>query len=241
MSLIKIIKYISVIMILPMQTALSYSTAPITAWDALLQSNKKFVKNRGFAKQREMFKTEQNPPIIVLSCSDSRVPPELIFDRKLGELFVVRVAGQVVDKVVIDSIEYAVTTFDSHVIVILGHSRCGAVSGALGRLQKKVSKKATEHLDAILNPIEKAIKESGIDVHDTRALEESIQANVKYIAKQLISESDVISDALKSGQIVIVGAEYFIDTGNVDELFAMPETMATNQSSLVGPRRRRKL
>jgi carbonic anhydrase len=122
----------------------------------------------------------------------------------------------------------------------LGHSRCGAVSGALGRLQNKVSKKTTEHLDAILNPIEKAIKESGIDVHGTRALEESIQANVKYIANQLISRSDVIPDALKSGQIVIVGSEYFIDTGTVDELFAIPEPI-TNQSSLVGSSRRKKL
>jgi len=221
MSLIKIINYVLVIMTLSIQTAAGCYTAPVIEWGSLLDSNKKFVKNRGFARQRARFKTGQNPPVIVLSCSDSRVPPELIFDQTLGAFFVIRVAGQVVDQVVINSIEFAVRTFNSHVIVVLGHSRCGAVSGALEHLQKHggTINKPHDEFNAVLIPIETAIIESGIDIHGESALEEAVQANVKYIAHQLLSRSGTISDALNNGNVIIVGAEYFIDTGKVDELF----------------------
>lgn len=225
MSLVKIVTCISVLIILSMQVTLVCSVAPIIEWNSLLQSNEKFVKNNTLAKQRTLLKNGQNPPIIVLSCSDSRVVPELIFDQKLGSLFVVRVAGQVVDNVVIDSIEYAVAHFDSRVIVILGHSDCGAVSGALDHLKKNAGMidKPREHLNAVLIPIETAIIESGINIHGPNALKESIQANIKYIANQLISRSHTISDALKSGQIILIGAEYLLDTGKVDQRFIIPQ------------------
>ena len=208
-----------------MQAGFIYSTAPMTEWNSLLQSNEKFVKNHTFAKQRARLKNEQNPPVIVLSCSDSRVVPELVFDKKLGSLFVVRVAGQVVDDVVIDSIEYAVNHYDAHVIVVLGHSGCGAVTGALKQVKKNggVTDKPRGHLGAVLIPIERAIVEAGINVHGANALEESIQAHVKYAANQLISRSQAISEAVADGQLIIVGAEYFLNTGKVDQLFVIQQ------------------
>lgn len=224
MILIKIIKSITMITMLCMQAGFIYSTAPMTEWNSLLQSNEKFVNNHTFVKQRAGLKHEQNPPVIVLSCSDSRVPPELVFDKKLGSLFVVRVAGQVVDDVVIDSIEFAVKHFDARVIVVLGHSGCGAVTGALKHLKKNnVRHKPSSHLGAVLIPIETAIVEAGINVHSPNALEEAIQAHVKYAAHQLLSRSYAISDALHKGQLIIVGAEYFLHTGKVDQLFVMPQ------------------
>jgi len=225
MALLKIVKCISAIIILSMQAAIVCVNAPKNEWDLLLKSNKTFVKNSKFKKQRTPLKSGQNPPVIVLSCSDSRVAPELIFDKKLGSLFVVRVAGEVVDDVVIDSIEYAVNHFDAHVIVVLGHSDCGAVAGALKHLQKNggVTDKPRGHLGAVLIPIEKAIVEAGINVHEASALEESIQAHVKYAANQLIARSHAISKALHDGQIIIAGAEYFLNTGKVDQLFVIAQ------------------
>lgn len=236
MSVISV-KHVSAVAILSLQTMLIYSTAPMAEWDLLLKSNEKFVKDQAFAKQRKPLKNQQNPPVIVLSCSDSRVPPELIFDNNLGSLFVVRVAGEVVDNVVINSIEYAVDNFDSRIIVVLGHSNCGAVDGALKRLQKTggIIDKPGRNLNAILIPIETAIVESGINIHGANALEESIQANIKYIANQLISRSPAISGAINSEQLIIVGAEYFLKTGKVEQLLVIPETIV-NKGPNTSPR-----
>jgi carbonic anhydrase len=204
-----------------MQTIFIYTVSPMMEWNSLLKSNKKFVKSHAFVKQRAPLKNKQNPPVIVLSCADSRVTPELIFNQKLGSLFVVRVAGQVVDDVVIDSIEYAVGTFDSHVLVVLGHSNCGAVAGALEHLQKNAGAldKPRGHLNAVLIPIEKAITEAGINIHGADALEKSIHANVKYMTHQLVQRSKPIAKAVKDGDLIIVGAEYSLSTGRVKQLF----------------------
>jgi len=209
-----------------MQTQLMDSTAPIKRWNALLKSNEKFVKNRTYAKERTRLKNQQNPPVIVLCCSDSRVAPELIFNEKLGSLFVVRVAGGVVDDLIIDSIEFAVATFDVEVIVVLGHSECAAVAGALGHLQKNggVTDKPRGHFGAVLIPIETAIVKAGIDIHGTQALKESIHVQVRSTANQLVAESDTIANALGGGKLIIVGAEYFLHTGKVDQIFVMSKT-----------------
>lgn len=231
MRLIKAGQNIVVVITLCIQAGLLYAT-PMKEWDSLLQSNNTFVRNSTFAQQRTQLKTEQNPPIIILSCSDSRVPPELIFDRQLGSLFVVRVAGQVIDNVVIDSIEYAVTHFDAHVIVVLGHSNCGAVAAALEHLQKNngAINKASGHLNAVLIPIGTAILEAGIDIHGAKALEKSIQAHIQYAANQLITRSKTISHAVKSKQLVIVGAEYYLRKGKVKQLFVIPNQKSVKKN-----------
>jgi len=228
MTFIKTGKYIGMVTILCMQVQLMDSTAPIKTWNSLLKSNEKFAKDHTFAKQRAQLKDKQNPPVIVLCCSDSRVSPELIFNEKLGSLFVVRIAGGVVDDLVIDSIEFAVANFDVEVIVVLGHSDCAAVAGALGHLQKNggVTDKPRGHFGAVLIPIEKAIIEAGINIHGPQALQDSIQVQVRSTANQLIAESETITNALGNGKLIIVGAQYFLHTGNVDQLFVMPKTQS---------------
>lgn len=105
-------------------------------WERLLESNNKFVNNQDYYKERIKLVNAQNPCCIILSCSDSRVPPEIIFQQELGKIFTVRVAGEVADNVVVDTIEYAINHFDSTIIVVMGHSECGAVIGALKQLKE---------------------------------------------------------------------------------------------------------
>lgn len=199
---------------------MSFQT-PDSVWESLQSGNKRFVRDRGFTRQRAKVGHGQNPPCIVLSCSDSRVPPELVFNKGIGKLFVARVAGQVAVDAAIDSVEYAVSHYDSAAVVVLGHTHCGAVKGALKRLQENNGKidVAHGHLNAILIPIEIAILEAGINIYGPNALEESVRANISYVAHQLVSKSHTIAKALEMGRINIVGAEYSLHTGKVEQLF----------------------
>jgi len=194
-----------------------------SAWHVLKAGNKKFVNNRRFARQRRHTAGGQNPHTIVLSCSDSRVTPEFIFSQRIGEFFVVRSAGEVTDDVVIDSIEYATRTFDSSLIVVLAHTDCGAVKGALERLRINggVIDKVNGHLLAVLVPIETAIVQAGIDIYAPDALQQATRANVVYIVNQLLTESPIIAQAVESKEISIVGAEYHLRTGKVKKYFTI--------------------
>jgi carbonic anhydrase len=193
------------------------------ALESLFSGNKEFVKNPKFAKERKPLVKGQNPHVIMLSCADSRVPPETIFQQGLGDLFVVRSAGQVADLVVVDSIEYAVRTFDSCIIIVMAHTDCGAVSGALGRLQRNngVIDPINGHLNAVLIPIETAIVEAGIDIYAPDALKQSTRANVRYIVNELISQSIPIEEAIAEKRLKIIGAEYHLDSGKVKKLFTV--------------------
>ncbi len=193
-------------------------------WQALKRGNKKFVRNPRFARQRAGLVDGQNPPFLVLNCSDSRVPPELIFDQTLGRLFVGRVAGNVADNVVIDSFEYAATHFDVTTIVVMGHSKCGAVIGALDHLRRnhgKIDPPNPNHHNAVLIPIERAIVAAGIDIYAPNALELSIKANVSYVAKQMLKKSKLISALVAKGKIKIIGSEYYLASGKVHQLFVI--------------------
>lgn len=194
-----------------------------SVWDDLRAGNRKYVKSPKYAKQRKPFVNSQSPNAIVLSCADSRVTPEFIFSADIGELFVVRSAGQVTDDVVVDSIEFAVRTFDPSVLLIMGHTDCGAVRGALERLRMNggVIDKQIGHLLAVLIPIEKAIVASGMDIYAPDALEQATRVNVEYIANQLINQSKPIADAVASGKVILVGALYKLGSGEVCEYFQL--------------------
>lgn len=191
-------------------------------WNKLLMENKKFIHNQKYAKERAGLVAGQNPHYVILSCSDSRVPPEIIFQQGLGDLFVARIAGNVVDTVVIDSIEFAVGTWDVTTVVVMGHTSCGAVEGALARLRKnhgKIDHLNGDHLNAVLIPIETAIVKSGIDIYAPNALESATKANVEYSVQQLLKRSPAIAKAVKDGQIIIVGSQYKLKSGRVEQLF----------------------
>lgn len=190
-------------------------------WHYLQKSNRTFIKNPKYIKQRNKTARGQNPTFVVLSCSDSRTPPELIFNQRLGRIFCPRVAGNTAGDQVIDSIAFAVHTWDVTTVVVMGHERCGAVIGALERLRLNggVIDRENGILNAVLIPVEKAIVAAGIDIYGPNALEESTVANVVYVTNQLITKSKIISEALRNGQIIIVGSVYSLETGKARELF----------------------
>lgn len=192
-------------------------------WHALQKANKVFVNNPKYIHQRENTAPGQNPAYVVLSCADSRTPPELIFNQGLGIIFCPRVAGNTAGDQVIDSIAFAVNTWDVTTVVVMGHTKCGAVMGALERLRKNGGVIDPEDgiFNAVLIPIEKAILAEGVDIYGPNALEESTKANVRYVANRLIEKSAIIRNALGDGQIVIVGSIYNVSSGKVEELFIL--------------------
>lgn len=192
-------------------------------WHTLQQYNKTFINNPKYINQRNRTANSQNPAYVVLSCADSRTPPEIIFNQGLGRIFCPRVAGNTAGNQVIDSIAFAVKTWDVTTVVVMGHDNCGAVVGALDHLRANGGTIDPHNgiFNAVLIPIEKAIVKAGINIYGPNALEESVEANVDYVAKQLIKKSTIIANALKSGQIIIVGSVYNLSSGKVKELFVI--------------------
>lgn len=189
------------------------------ALQKLLEGNKRFVDNQMTAcglsstPAREALAKGQKPYAIILSCSDSRVPPEIIFDKSLGEIFVVRVAGNVPDPIVLGSIEYAAEHLGSPLIVVLGHERCGAVTAA-------VDAKGTPkgNIGAIIKAIAPAVKRARIEAagKDKAALvETAIDDNVRLVAENITKQSPVLHHLAKEGKLKIVAAKYDLDDGKV--------------------------
>ncbi|MCX6153119.1 MAG: carbonic anhydrase [Candidatus Kapabacteria bacterium] len=176
--------------------------------------NHNFVKNDlakfDFLEQREVLSKGQHPETIIVTCSDSRVAPEYIYNTGLGELFVIRVAGNVVDDVALGSIEYAVEHLKAKQIVVMGHSACGAVTASL--------KGETEspYINSIIKIIKPAATEAKEKCHsDSEALMYAIKQNVINQIK-IMHKSKIISEALESGEISIWGAIYNIASGQVE-------------------------
>lgn len=194
-----------------------------SGWRYLQQSNRKFIRSPKYIKQRRQTAQGQNPNFVVLSCADSRTPPELIFNQGLGRIFCPRVAGNTAGDQVIDSIAFAVHTWDVNTVVVMGHENCGAVEGALDRLIENGGVVDPENgiFNAVLIPIERAIVDSGMDIYGPNAFEEATRVNVAYAAKQMIKKSKIISHALRDGQIIIVGSIYSLETGKAREIFVI--------------------
>jgi carbonic anhydrase len=157
----------------------------------------------------------QHPFAVVLGCSDSRVPPELIFDQGFGDLFVIRLAGNVVDVDVIASIEYAVDHLDSPLIVVMGHSGCGAVTATLDHLADAEGEPA--EVVSLLYRIEPAVIGIPADLPRQERLAQAIRRNVELAVRRLSRVPDV-RRAVKSGGIKIVGAVYDMHSGKVEFL-----------------------
>lgn len=174
--------------------------------------NAKFVDNLSTranktAKRRAEVAQAQRPFAIVVSCSDSRVGPEVVFDQGLGDLFVVRTAGHVVDDVGLGSIEYAVEHLGASLIVVLGHERCGAVAATVA------GGKAHGHLPAIVKAIKPAVAKAKGQQGD--AVDNAVREHVREVVAQLTKAGPVLADRVKAGQLKVVGARYDLDTGRV--------------------------
>jgi carbonic anhydrase len=158
--------------------------------------------------RRDEVAASQHPFAIVLGCADSRTPPEVLFDQGLGDLFVVRVAGNVLDDNVLGSIEYAVEHFHTGLVVVLGHQRCGAVKAAKDTIAAGAT--APPHIDSLVRAIQPVI-----EANPKADLDETVKANILYVAKTLRATGPVLKAKNDTGKIVIVGAYYSLDTGKV--------------------------
>lgn len=155
----------------------------------------------------------QAPYAIVLSCSDSRVPPELVFDQGLGEIFVVRSAGQALDSSTIASIEYAVSHLGSNLIVVMGHQSCGAVKAALSTLNGGDA--GSVWLNNLVKDLHPRLKKfSGLPQSEGVKVES--WSNVNGVAMDLMDRSEIISNAVKTGEVEIKRSLYHLDTGKVE-------------------------
>ena len=165
------------------------------------------------AKDRARLMLGQKPHAVILSCSDSRVPPEVVFDQKLGEVFVVRTAGESLDNNVIGSIEYAVMHLGSNLIVVMGHEGCGAVKATLSSL--KGADLGSPALNSLVSDLKPRLQQYASKQPSEGVLDES-WANVKGVSHDLTERSQILRDAVASGEVKIVGALYHMDSGNVE-------------------------
>ncbi len=195
-------------------TANQKRTGP-EVWQQLISGNKNFVSgktsDRDHKSRRAELVSGQSPEAIVLTCSDSRTPPELIFDSGLGELFVVRTAGNIADPVDVGSMEYAAEHLGCSVLVVLAHTSCGAVGASLAS-----EKMPTPSLQRIRDKIAPAIEEArrrGDDQIDTVA-----KINAMKVADDILQTSEVISHLVQSGKLSIVPAWYDLATGEVSAI-----------------------
>jgi carbonic anhydrase len=184
---------------------------PDAIWQSLMDGNRAYVAGRitydHLADQRHKSADHQNPPVTVLSCADSRVPPELIFNRSIDQLFVIRVAGNVADDFDVASTEFAIANGYTKLIVVLGHDSCGAVKAALDN-----GEPPTPSLAVLV----KRIRSSWVQKPAT--LDAAIAANARSSAKYLVDHSKVIRDAVDSKKVAIVTAVYHLDSGVVERL-----------------------
>jgi len=158
------------------------------------------------ARQRELV-TGQHPHAELLSCADSRVPPEIIFDQGLGDLFVVRVAGNVATDTEIGSLEYGAEHLQITLLVVLGHESCGAVTAAVQ------GGNAEGHIAALINLIKPAVDQSRGTPGDPVA--NAVRANVQMVVQQLRSSTPILSELVAHGKLKVVGGVYSLETGEV--------------------------
>src|SRR5438128_12007304 len=189
------------------------TVAPAEAISKLKEGNGRYtsgnLQHPGQTSERraELAKT-QHPFATILSCSDSRVPPEIVFDQGLGDLFIVRVAGNVINDEGLGSVEYSVDHLGSRLILVLGHQNCGAVKAARETIAAKG--KAPGHIESLVTAIKPAVDATAKDDLDT-----TIKANVKHVVQALRSSTPILKGKVDSGDVQVVGGYYSLDMGAV--------------------------
>ncbi|MFO7561208.1 MAG: carbonic anhydrase [Enhygromyxa sp.] len=176
---------------------------------------------------REQHAAGQRPFAVILTCSDSRVPAELVFDQGIGDLFVIRVAGNVIAPSLVGSVEFAAAKFGTQLVVVLGHSSCGAVTATLDVIRGR-AEVATSNLGDIVDRIRPAVAtlvEVGAGEDEAGLLEAAVRANVRSSVAHLRHASRLLEDMVQKGTVVVVGAEYDLVSGRVD-FFDAPADLA---------------
>jgi carbonic anhydrase len=198
----------------------------LKALDRLKQGNMRFVNGQGVREigvdhaQRMAQMVNQNPFAIVLGCSDSRVPAELVFDQGVGDLFVIRVAGNIVMPSQIGSVEFAAEKFGTKLVVVLGHSQCGAILATLEELEQSSESRSPNLrriVDVIRPCIEDLFQASRAD-HREDLVQAAVRANIRASVNQLRNGSEILENLIREDWLQVVGAEYSLETGVVEFL-----------------------
>ena len=194
------------------------------ALERLREGNRRFVSNvRSHASlaneaRRMAVADGQEPFAIILGCSDSRVPAEIVFDQGLGDLFVIRVAGNIVAPSQIGSVEFAAERFGTRLVVVLGHSQCGAILATIDELKQPTTNQS-RNLRSIVDRVRPAVEpllNTGLYSDHEALVRDAVRANVRIAASHLRHGSDVLEHLIQKDGLAVVGAEYSLETGLVD-------------------------
>jgi len=194
-----------------MATALELSS-PDAALKRLMDGNQRFMQQKGKHPDQTQARVKevaqgQHPFATLLTCADSRVPPEILFDEGIGDIFDIRVAGNVVTPEVLGSLEYAVALLGSPLVMVLGHERCGAVTAAVE------GERLPGQIGSFVKAIEPALARTKGQSGD--AVENAVIANIHYQIEKLKQNSDILSQRLLNGKLKLIGGRYDLDTGEV--------------------------
>ena len=194
------------------------------ALDTLIEGNRRFVAEvqdhalEVEAARRYRLVPRQEPFAIIIGCSDARVPAEIVFDQGLGDLFVIRVAGNIIAPSQVGSVEFAVERFGTPLVLVLGHSGCGAIEATLEELERP-SESRSPNLRAIVDRIRPSVEsllEAGLQLSFDQLVEQAVRANIRASANQLRHGSEILEKLIDNRELLVVGAEYSLATGSVD-------------------------
>jgi carbonic anhydrase len=194
------------------------ATTPDAALRRLLTGNRRYVRQKAAhprqgARRRHALASGQHPFATIFSCVDSRVPPEIVFDQGLGDLFVIRTAGEVVDNAVLGSIEFGTEELAIPLILVLGHEKCGAVSATIDAIESNTT--PPPHIDYLVEGIRPAVEQTKGKPGDH--LDNAVRKNAQLVAGAL-GKDTIIADAVHEGKTKVVAARYDLDTGRVSLL-----------------------
>ena len=201
----------------------------LAALQRLREGNRRFVADKSESligpRRRAELAAGQEPFAAILGCSDSRVPVEIVFDQGLGDLFVIRVAGNIVAPSQIGSVEFVAELFKTRLVVVLGHSNCGVIQATLEQLQSAtgIRSRNVHSIVSRVRPTVEGLLETGLR-HDRAALvHHAVRANVRASADHLRHGSQVIEELIQKEGLLVVGAEYSLETGVVDFFDGVPD------------------
>ena len=205
------------------------STA-LSALERLREGNRRFVAGvRSLdtlvsQMRRGDFVAGQKPFAVILGCSDSRVPVEIVFDQGVGDLFVIRVAGNIVAPSQIGSVEFAARQFGTRLVVVLGHTRCGAVQATLDELQRPTARPSRNFLSIAdrIRPGIEGLLETEIRRDPEALMQQAVRTNVRVAASHLRHGSDLLEEMIRKEGLVVVGGEYSLETGIVEFFDGLP-------------------
>ena len=207
------------------------SASPDQALQRLIDGNRRFREATGTSSarswSRQLATEAQRPFAIVLGCSDSRTPVEILFDEGFGDLFVVRIAGNIVAPSVVGSIEFAAAQFGSRLVVVMGHTRCGAVTATVKAIEtglgpesrniRSITDRIAPHIEGLVRPGDS----EGI-------IREAVRANVRASVDHLRHGSRIVEELVVAGRLAVVGAEYELETGAVHFFDGVPQQTVTS-------------